>query len=121
MGAFTCSIFALIEKSFDTPDMKNFCNAGLGFAISETPNGIVVQSIADGGTAHRDGRLQIGDHILAVDDQSITGLSYESVGPVCFQYPLKPGKAFFEIFRFILPSVCSVRFLTYERDFVGAL
>nr|CAB3263926.1 multiple PDZ domain protein [Phallusia mammillata] len=51
---------------------------GLGFAISETANGIVVQSIAKGGTADRDGRLHIGDHILAVDDHSITGVSYET-------------------------------------------
>ncbi|XP_078485360.1 multiple PDZ domain protein [Ciona intestinalis] len=51
---------------------------GLGFAISETPTGIVVQSIAPGGTADRDGRLVRGDHILAVDDQSVSGVSYET-------------------------------------------
>ena len=55
------------------------CATGLGFAIAETPGGIVVQSIAKGGTADRDGRLQKGDHILAVDDRSLTGVSYETV------------------------------------------
>uniref|UniRef100_H2YMG6 Multiple PDZ domain crumbs cell polarity complex component n=1 Tax=Ciona savignyi TaxID=51511 RepID=H2YMG6_CIOSA len=51
---------------------------GLGFAITETNTGIVVQSIAPGGTADRDGRLSKGDHILAVDDTSISGVSYET-------------------------------------------
>ncbi|CAK8685544.1 unnamed protein product [Clavelina lepadiformis] len=51
---------------------------GLGFAISESPRGIVVQSIAKGGTAHRDGRLSKGDLILAVDDHSVSGVSYET-------------------------------------------
>ena len=52
---------------------------GLGFAIAETPGGIVVQSIAKGGTADRDGRLQKGDHIVAVDDRSLSGVSYTTV------------------------------------------
>nr|XP_039268480.1 multiple PDZ domain protein-like [Styela clava] len=51
---------------------------GLGFAISETSSGIVVQSIAADGTADRDGRLKKGDFILAVDDKSLEGMSYES-------------------------------------------
>ena len=52
---------------------------GLGFAIAETPGGILVQSIAKGGTADRDGRLQKGDRIIAVDDRSLAGVSYETV------------------------------------------
>lgn len=51
---------------------------GLGFAISETQSGIMVQSIAADGTADRDGRLRRGDYIIAVDDKSLEGLSYES-------------------------------------------
>lgn len=51
---------------------------GLGFAISETQSGIMVQSIAADGTADRDGRLKRGDYITAVDNKSLEGLSYES-------------------------------------------
>lgn len=51
---------------------------GLGFAIAETVNGIVVQSIAKGGTADRDGRLKTGDYIVAVDSTSLEGMSYET-------------------------------------------
>lgn len=51
---------------------------GLGFAISETGSGIMVKSIAADGTADRDGRLRRGDYIIAVDDKSLEGMSYES-------------------------------------------
>lgn len=50
--------------------------AGLGFSIAggvgnqHVPgdNSIYVTKIIEGGAAHRDGRLQIGDKILAVRD-----------------------------------------------------
>ncbi|XP_078575731.1 multiple PDZ domain protein-like [Branchiostoma floridae x Branchiostoma japonicum] len=56
---------------------------GLGFAIGEGRDistgdpGIFVKNITDGGAAHEDGRLQMGDQILGVDDESLVGLSYD--------------------------------------------
>ena len=45
----------------------------------------MVQSIAEGGTADRDGRLLKGDFILAVDDRPLNGVSYETVRKtLCF-------------------------------------
>ncbi|XP_063311207.1 multiple PDZ domain protein isoform X1 [Pelobates fuscus] len=48
---------------------------GLGIAISEedTLNGVVIKSLTDHGAAAKDGRIQVGDRILAVDDESVVG------------------------------------------------
>lgn len=51
-----------------------FCVSGLGFSIAggvgnqhiPGDNSIYVTKIIEGGAAHKDGRLQIGDKILAV-------------------------------------------------------
>ncbi|EDV22983.1 uncharacterized protein TRIADDRAFT_27973, partial [Trichoplax adhaerens] len=56
---------------------------GLGVAVGE-PRGIeknsghyVIKNIAEGGVAARDGRLKVGDRLLAVNRKSITGLTYQ--------------------------------------------
>ncbi|XP_023571591.1 multiple PDZ domain protein isoform X2 [Octodon degus] len=51
----------------------------LGIAVSEedTLNGVVVQSLAESGVAARDGRLKVGDQILAVDDEVVIGCPIE--------------------------------------------
>lgn len=58
---------------------------GLGFAIKETLSGIIVQSIAKGGTADRDGQLNKGDYIIAVNEHTLKDVSYEMVGYIFFK------------------------------------
>ncbi|NXR45700.1 MPDZ protein, partial [Hippolais icterina] len=52
---------------------------GFGIAISEedTTNGVVVKSLTDHGAAAKDGRIKVGDVILAVDDEIVVGYPVE--------------------------------------------
>ncbi|NXC17510.1 MPDZ protein, partial [Corythaeola cristata] len=52
---------------------------GLGIAISEedTINGVVIKSLTDYGAAAKDGRIKVGDQILAVDDEIVVGYPVE--------------------------------------------
>uniref|UniRef100_A0A7M4E6V4 Multiple PDZ domain protein n=1 Tax=Crocodylus porosus TaxID=8502 RepID=A0A7M4E6V4_CROPO len=52
---------------------------GIGIAISEedTINGVVIKSLTDHGTAAKDGRIKVGDQILAVDDEAVMGYPIE--------------------------------------------
>ncbi|XP_031789913.1 multiple PDZ domain protein isoform X5 [Piliocolobus tephrosceles] len=52
---------------------------GLGIAISEedTLNGVIIKSLTEHGVAVTDGRLKVGDQILAVDDEIVVGYPVE--------------------------------------------
>ncbi|NWT66177.1 MPDZ protein, partial [Prunella himalayana] len=52
---------------------------GFGIAISEedTTNGVVIKSLTDHGAAAKDGRIKVGDLILAVDDEIVVGYPVE--------------------------------------------
>ncbi|XP_030825228.1 multiple PDZ domain protein isoform X2 [Camarhynchus parvulus] len=52
---------------------------GFGIAISEedTANGVVIKSLTDHGAAAKDGRIKVGDVILAVDDEIVVGYPVE--------------------------------------------
>ncbi|XP_048205795.1 multiple PDZ domain protein isoform X3 [Perognathus longimembris pacificus] len=52
---------------------------GLGIAISEedTLSGVIIKSLTEHGAAAKDGRLKIGDQILAVDDEIVVGYPVE--------------------------------------------
>ncbi|XP_063279909.1 multiple PDZ domain protein isoform X9 [Prinia subflava] len=52
---------------------------GFGIAISEedTTNGVVIKSLTDHGAAAKDGRIKVGDMILAVDDEIVVGYPVE--------------------------------------------
>ncbi|XP_044283638.1 multiple PDZ domain protein isoform X5 [Varanus komodoensis] len=52
---------------------------GIGIAIGEedTFNGVVIQSITEHGAAGKDGRIKVGDQILAVDDEVVMGYPIE--------------------------------------------
>ncbi|XP_074250937.1 multiple PDZ domain protein isoform X9 [Saimiri boliviensis] len=52
---------------------------GLGIAVSEedTLNGVIIKSLTEHGVAATDGRLKIGDQILAVDDEIVVGYPVE--------------------------------------------
>ncbi|KAM6471085.1 multiple PDZ domain protein isoform 3-T5 [Liasis olivaceus] len=52
---------------------------GIGIAIGEedTLNGVIIQSLTDHGAAGKDGRIKVGDQILAVDDEVVVGYPIE--------------------------------------------
>ncbi|NWT01425.1 MPDZ protein, partial [Mionectes macconnelli] len=52
---------------------------GFGIAVSEedTINGVVIKSLTDHGAAAKDGRIKVGDQILAVDDEIVVGYPVE--------------------------------------------
>ncbi|XP_036406688.1 multiple PDZ domain protein-like isoform X9 [Megalops cyprinoides] len=54
---------------------------GLGIAISEedTKSGVVIKSLTEHGAAGKDGRIKVGDKILAVDDELVVGHPVEKV------------------------------------------
>ncbi|XP_062369930.1 multiple PDZ domain protein [Cinclus cinclus] len=54
-------------------------HGGFGIAISEedTTNGVVIKSLTDHGAAAKDGRIKVGDVILAVDDEIVVGYPVE--------------------------------------------
>ncbi|KAI4881467.1 hypothetical protein NFI96_012213 [Prochilodus magdalenae] len=49
---------------------------GLGFSVIGGERGIFVKSITPGGTAHANGTLQVGDRLLKVNDELMTGVSH---------------------------------------------
>ncbi|XP_069332590.1 multiple PDZ domain protein isoform X5 [Eulemur rufifrons] len=52
---------------------------GLGIAISEedTLSGVIIKSLTEHGVAAKDGRLKVGDQILAIDDEIVVGYPVE--------------------------------------------
>nr|XP_020848747.1 inaD-like protein isoform X2 [Phascolarctos cinereus] len=57
--------------------------SGLGFGIvGGKSSGVVVKTIVPGGLAHRNGKLQTGDHILKIGDTNVQGMSSEQVAQV---------------------------------------
>jgi multiple PDZ domain protein len=50
-------------------------NTGLGLSVSrtETSDGVIVRSVLKGGAVGRDGRLVVGDRIIAVNGESLEG------------------------------------------------
>ncbi|XP_072215262.1 multiple PDZ domain protein isoform X2 [Excalfactoria chinensis] len=72
-----------------SPDFSSYKNiqhvelpkdeGGLGIAISEedTDSGVVIKSLTDNGAAAKDGRIKIGNQILAVDDEIVVGYPVE--------------------------------------------
>ncbi|XP_060686415.1 inaD-like protein isoform X1 [Hemiscyllium ocellatum] len=69
-----------LEQSSDFSSFKNVQHilltkdqSGLGLAISEdnTSEGVIIKSLTDNGAAIKDGRIKVGDRILAVDDENV--------------------------------------------------
>ncbi|XP_074077388.1 inaD-like protein isoform X2 [Macrotis lagotis] len=57
--------------------------SGLGFGIvGGKASGVIVKTIVPGGLAHRNGKLQTGDHILKIGDTNVQGMSSEQVAQV---------------------------------------
>ncbi|XP_053512269.1 multiple PDZ domain protein isoform X1 [Artibeus jamaicensis] len=77
---------ATSEAAVDLSSFKNVQHlelpkdqGGLGIAISEedTLSGVIVKSLTEHGVAAKDGRLRVGDQILAVDDEVVVGYPVE--------------------------------------------
>ncbi|XP_069794651.1 inaD-like protein isoform X3 [Narcine bancroftii] len=72
-----------LEQSSTQSDFSNFKNvhnilltkdqSGLGLAVSEdnTNEGVIIKSLTDNGAAIKDGRIKVGDRILAVDGENV--------------------------------------------------
>ncbi|KFQ22747.1 PDZ domain-containing protein 2, partial [Mesitornis unicolor] len=56
---------------------------GLGIQITggrgskRSPHSIIITRVEEGGSAHRDGRLMVGDELLMINGQSLVGLSHQ--------------------------------------------
>uniref|UniRef100_A0A8D2L4F6 PDZ domain containing 2 n=1 Tax=Varanus komodoensis TaxID=61221 RepID=A0A8D2L4F6_VARKO len=56
---------------------------GLGIQITggrgskRSPHAIIIASVEEGGSAHRDGRLKVGDELLMINSHSLVGLSHQ--------------------------------------------
>ncbi|KAM9367324.1 multiple PDZ domain protein [Phaethornis superciliosus] len=72
-----CSDFSLCKNIQYVELPKD--QGGFGIAISEedTVNGVVIKSLTDHGAAAKDGRIKVGDQILAVDDEIVVGYPVE--------------------------------------------
>ncbi|XP_045696179.1 multiple PDZ domain protein isoform X7 [Phyllostomus hastatus] len=80
------SSVATSEAAVDLSSFKNVQHlelpkdqGGLGIAISEedTLSGVIIKSLTEHGVAAKDGRLQVGDQILAIDDEVVVGYPVE--------------------------------------------
>ncbi|XP_013860327.1 multiple PDZ domain protein [Austrofundulus limnaeus] len=67
-------------------------NAGLGLCLGEdkTNNGVVVGSLIQHGTASKDGRIKVGDRIVAVGDEAVNGMSVKKVSSLILKHQLSP-------------------------------
>ena len=68
-------------------------NSGLGFSIAgglgaapfkEGSDSLFVSKITDGGTAHRDGKLRVGDKIVQINGVDVTDARHDQVSAVIF-------------------------------------
>ncbi|XP_017113864.1 patj homolog isoform X2 [Drosophila elegans] len=59
---------------------------GLGFIlVGGRSTGVVIKALTPGGVAERDGRLQLGDHLLQIGEVTLRGYSSEQVATVLRQ------------------------------------
>uniref|UniRef100_A0A3Q3IP13 Tyrosine-protein phosphatase non-receptor type 13 n=1 Tax=Monopterus albus TaxID=43700 RepID=A0A3Q3IP13_MONAL len=57
-------------------DLEKPPSGGLGFSVIGGERGIFVKSITPGGVAESSGRLQVGDRLLKVNEETMTGVSH---------------------------------------------
>ncbi|KAJ7986804.1 hypothetical protein DPEC_G00332180 [Dallia pectoralis] len=65
-----------IEEEIILLDMEKPAAGGLGFSVIGGERGIFVKSISPGGIADTTGRLQVGDRLLKVNEELMTGVSH---------------------------------------------
>ncbi|XP_031681949.1 tyrosine-protein phosphatase non-receptor type 13 isoform X3 [Oncorhynchus kisutch] len=64
------------EEEIIQLDLDKPAAGGLGFSVIGGERGIFVKSITPGGIADRTGRLQVGDRLLKVNEELMTGVSH---------------------------------------------
>ncbi|XP_041666705.1 tyrosine-protein phosphatase non-receptor type 13 isoform X2 [Cheilinus undulatus] len=65
-----------IEEDIITLDLEKPHAGGLGFSVIGGERGIFVKSITPGGIAESSGKLQVGDRLLKVNEDLMTGVSH---------------------------------------------
>ncbi|XP_042364711.1 tyrosine-protein phosphatase non-receptor type 13 isoform X3 [Plectropomus leopardus] len=65
-----------LEEEIITLDLEKLQSGGLGFSVIGGERGIFVKSITPGGIAESSGQLQVGDRLLKVNDELMTGVSH---------------------------------------------
>uniref|UniRef100_A0A673Y283 Tyrosine-protein phosphatase non-receptor type 20 n=1 Tax=Salmo trutta TaxID=8032 RepID=A0A673Y283_SALTR len=68
--------FLSFERFIIQLDLDKPAAGGLGFSVIGGERGIFVKSITPGGIADRTGRLQVGDRLLKVNEELMTGVSH---------------------------------------------
>uniref|UniRef100_A0A3Q1FXU0 Multiple PDZ domain crumbs cell polarity complex component n=1 Tax=Acanthochromis polyacanthus TaxID=80966 RepID=A0A3Q1FXU0_9TELE len=63
-------------------------HVGLGICLVEDDSkaGLVVRSLTQHGTASKDGRIKVGDRIVAVGDETVAGLSVDKVSSLILKH-----------------------------------
>ncbi|KAK5614068.1 hypothetical protein CRENBAI_011234 [Crenichthys baileyi] len=63
-------------------------HAGLGLCLGEdhSKRGVVIRSLIQHGTASKDGRIKVGDRVVAVGDEPVAGLSVEKVSSLILKH-----------------------------------
>nr|XP_046268635.1 multiple PDZ domain protein [Scatophagus argus] len=62
-------------------------HVGLGLCLAEeSKEGVVVRSLIQHGTASKDGRIKVGDRLIAVGDEPVAGLSVDKVSSLILKH-----------------------------------
>uniref|UniRef100_A0A672YZ08 Tyrosine-protein phosphatase non-receptor type 13 n=1 Tax=Sphaeramia orbicularis TaxID=375764 RepID=A0A672YZ08_9TELE len=69
------TVFGMQEEII-TLDLEKPQSGGLGFSVIGGERGIFVKSITPGGIVEASGKLQVGDRLLKVNDELMTGVSH---------------------------------------------
>ncbi|XP_074474220.1 tyrosine-protein phosphatase non-receptor type 13 isoform X2 [Sebastes fasciatus] len=65
-----------LEEEIIHLDLEKLLSGGLGFSVIGGERGIFVKSITAGGIAESSGKLQVGDRLLKVNEELMTGVSH---------------------------------------------
>uniref|UniRef100_A0A665WU42 Tyrosine-protein phosphatase non-receptor type 13 n=1 Tax=Echeneis naucrates TaxID=173247 RepID=A0A665WU42_ECHNA len=65
-----------LEEDIINLDLEKPQSGGLGFSVIGGERGIFVKSITPGGVAESSGKLQVGDRLLKVNEELMTGVSH---------------------------------------------
>ncbi|XP_074543460.1 multiple PDZ domain protein [Halichoeres trimaculatus] len=65
---------------------QDYAGLGICMAEDESKEGVVVRSLTPLGTASKDGRIQVGDRIIAVGDEPVAALSVDKVSSLILRH-----------------------------------
>ncbi|XP_049594937.1 tyrosine-protein phosphatase non-receptor type 13 isoform X5 [Syngnathus scovelli] len=70
------SVLSSLEEEVIKLELDKPHSGGLGFSVIGGERGIFVKSITAGGVAEASGKLQVGDRLLKVNEEPMTGISH---------------------------------------------